>query len=135
GLVGSWTTEATMSNDGREAKGKGKTSYMKSVGDTALIQTYEMEMPGPDGKPMTFHGHGVTKLSEDGKTATTWWFDDMSPDAMRLTGPITETGLEISGDSRMGGRVTVTMRKTADGVTFEMTDGAHKMTDLYRRVK
>ena len=129
-----WTTGATMSHDGQEGKGQ-EDDVRARDRRHALVQTYELDMKGPDGKPMTFHGMGVTKLSEDGKTATTWWFDDMSPEPMKLSGAITDTGVELSGDSRMGGRTTITMRKTPDGIQFEMVEGANKMTDIYRRTK
>jgi hypothetical protein len=28
---------------------------------------------------MSFHGHGIYKLSDDGKTCTCWWLDNMGP--------------------------------------------------------
>jgi hypothetical protein len=134
-LAGSWTTESTSIMDGKESKGTGKATFTKGVGGTALVQTYEMTGPGPDGKPMTYYGHGVTKVAADGKTATTWWFCNMSPDSMKLTGTLTDSGLELSGTSPHGTPVTVSYTKTADGVAFKMTDGANEMKDIYKRAR
>ena len=134
-LTGSWTTESTSIHDGKEMKGTGKATFTKSLGSTALVQTYELTGPGPDGKTMTFHGHGVTKVANDGKSATTWWFCNMSPDVMKLTGTVSDSGLELTGTSPHGTPVTVSFTKTADGVTFQMKDGANEMKDIYKRAR
>ena len=134
-LTGSWTTESISTHDGKEFKGTGKATFTKAIGNTALVQTYELTGPGPDGKTMTFHGHGVTKVASDGKSATTWWFCNMSPDVMKLTGTLSDNGLELSGTSPHGSPVTVSFTKTADGVAFKMTEGANEMRDTYKRVR
>jgi hypothetical protein len=135
GLVGSWTTESTMVHDGKESKGTGKSTYSRGIGGTALLQDYELTGPGPDGKTMSFYGHGVTKLADDGKTVTTWWFCNMSPDVMKLVGTVSDTGLELSGESPHGGHVTISFTKTPDGLTFKMNEGPNQMTDLYKRAR
>jgi hypothetical protein len=134
-LAGSWTTESTGIHDGKETKGTGKATFTKAIGGTALVQTYEMTGLGPDGKTGTFYGHGVTKVGNDGKSATTWWFCNMSPDVMKLTGTLTDSGLELSGTSPHGNPVTVSFTKTADGVAFKMTEGANEMRDSYKRAR
>ncbi len=132
-LVGSWNTQSIATHDGKEGKGHAKVTFEKGIGDTALLQTYEGQMAGPDGKPMNFSGHGVYKVSEDGKTATIWWFCNMSPDVTKLTGTITDTALDLSGDSPHGGRVTLSMKKSADGYDFKLAEGANVMTETYAK--
>jgi len=134
-LVGSWTTEGTAVHDGRESKGTGKSTYAKGIGDTALIQTYENQGIGPDGKPMNFHGHGIYKVSDDGKFVTVWWFCNMSPDVLRLHGAATDTGIELVGDNPAGGRVSLSFKKTADGLAFSLSEGSNMMNENYSRAK
>jgi hypothetical protein len=116
-LIGSWTTESTGTMDGKTAKGTGKVTYARGIGDTALIQVYETTMPGPDGKPLTFHGLGVHRVSDDGKTMTIHWSCNMWPDAIQLSGPLTDTRVELSGQSPHGERMTISFQKTGDTLT------------------
>jgi hypothetical protein len=134
-LVGSWNTQSMATHDGKEGKGHAKVTFEKGIGDTALLETYDAQMAGPDGKPMTFHGHAVYKISEDGKTATIWWFCNMSPDVMKLTGTITDSAMDLSGDSPMGEKVTLSMKKSGDGFDFKLTEGKNVMTETYAKVR
>jgi hypothetical protein len=135
GLLGSWTTESVATHEGKELKGTGKATYSRAVGSTAILQVYENTGPGPDGKTMTFHGHGLNRLSDDGQTLTIWWFCNMFPDAMKLSGPINDSGFKVTGESPHGGQVTLSYQKTADGLTLRMTEGANEMKETYKRVK
>jgi hypothetical protein len=135
GLVGSWTTESTAVHEGKESKGKGKSTFTKGIGGTAILQTYESTGTGPDGKTMTYHGHGIYRMADDGKTLNVWWFCNMNPDVMQLTGSTTADGLEFSGPSPMGGTFKLSLKKTADGVSVDMGEGAHQVKETYKRAK
>ncbi len=133
--VGSWTTESTMTHEGKESKGTGKATFTKAIGGTAILQTYENTSPGPDGKVMTFHGHGVYKLDDDGKTVTLWWFCNLSPDVTKMTGTVSDSDLQLSGDGLHGERMTISVKKSADGLAFEMKEGEEVMKETYRRAR
>jgi len=132
-LEGSWTTQSTATHNGKEVKGHATVKFEKAIGGTAMLETYEADMPGPDGAPTDFHGHGVFKVSEDGKNVTIWWFCNMSPDAMKLTGTLTESGMDHSGDSPVGGRVTLSMQKSGDGFAFKLAEGPNVMNETYTK--
>jgi hypothetical protein len=132
-LVGSWSTESSGTHEGKESKGTGRSTYVRGIGDTAILQTYESTMPGPDGKTMTYHGHGIYKVTDDGRTLNLWWFCNMSPDVMKLSGPITDGSVDLSGESPMGGRFTLSAKKTPDGLSFQMVEGENRMNETYRR--
>jgi hypothetical protein len=133
-LSGTWVTESTSTHDGQTMKSTGKVEFSKALGDTAFLQAYESHGPGPDGGSMDFFGHGVYKVSDDGKTLTIWWFCNMSPDVLKLTGPITDTGFDASGTSpNTGGKMTVSMKKSGDGYAFSLVDGPSKMDEVYKR--
>jgi hypothetical protein len=133
GLLGVWTTESTATHEGKQFKGSGKAVYTRGIGGTAIIQNYENSGPGPDGKVMTFSGHAINRVSDDGKTLTLWWFCNMYPDPMKLTGPITDSGVELTGESPHGQAVTISFKKTADGITFNMKEGENEMNETYKR--
>jgi hypothetical protein len=129
-LAGSWTTSSTSMH----GDGTGKSTFTLGVGGTALVQDYENTGTGPDGAPMSFYGHGVYKVSEDGKTLTGWWFDSMSKEPNVLTGPLTETGYELTGDMPGMGPFTVRLAKTDAGLEFKMFSGEQTfMTETYTR--
>ena len=92
-LVGEWEVSfVTVDPTGKSHEVKGTSKIVLGVGGTAILEDYECRMPeGP------FAGHGITKLSDDGKTVNAWWFDNMGPEPMKLTGTVTETTIEISG--------------------------------------
>jgi hypothetical protein len=129
-LVGSWTTVSS----GMMGGGKSKVSYALGIGGTALLQTYE-NTSGEPGKEETFHGHGVYKVSADGKTLSVWWFDSASAEPMKMTGPLTDGGYEIKG-THDGMPMKITFAKAGDGYEFKMFMGdAEVMKDVYTKVK
>jgi hypothetical protein len=128
-LVGSWTTESDMGG----MKGKGKVTYAKGVGGTALVSDYENVSPA-----MSFYGHGVYKLAGDGKTLNLWWFDNSAEgtEPMKISGPITEKGCDLTSSLPDGSVFRITMTRHDAGVTFKMFVGdALQMTDEYRRAR
>ena len=132
-LVGSWTTESTGMYEGKEVRGTGKATFAKGIGDTALLQTYQSTGPAPDGTTMTYHGHGVYKASEDGKLVTVWWFCNMSPDVMKLSGSLTDSGLQVSGTSPTGGRFELSAQKSPDGLSYKISEDGSEMKETYKR--
>lgn len=134
-IVGTWVVESTAVIDGKELKGTGKVSYTKGIGDTALLQTYETSSPGPDGSKVDYFGHGVVKLSDDGKTVNVWWFCNMSPDVMKMSGPITDNGFTLSGEGPMG-PMKLELKSTLEGLSVKGTEGsANTMTETYTRAR
>ena len=133
GLVGSWSTQSKGVHEGVQMTGSGTSTWERGIGGTALLQTYEGSMPGPDGKMMQLHGHGVYKVSDDGKTATVWWFCNMSPDVMKLTGSATDSGIHLTGESPMGGKVDLNFEKSDSGLVFKMTEGTNELSETYKR--
>lgn len=131
-LTGRWTTESISMLEGKESKGTGTATFTLGAGRTVLLEDYENTSPGPDGKPMTFHGHGVFKVAEDGKSAKVWWFDDMSPEPTVLAGPLTEKDLTLSAETPMG-TMTVSFQRTDAGIAFKMTMPGHEMRETYTR--
>src|SRR5688572_1284624 len=87
-MVGDWTVtwSSTMP---APTTGKATSKVTKAIGGTALVEDYSSDMMGG------FHGHGVTKVSEDGKTLTIWWFDSMGSEPIVLKGPL-EAGQAIT---------------------------------------
>lgn len=135
-LVGTWTTESTSNHGGVPFKGKGKTTYARGIGDTALLQTYETELPGPDGGgKLAFYGHGVSKVSDDGRTLNVWWFCNMTSEPMKLSGPLTDDGFTITGDGPQG-KMTIELKRTPEGLAFRGTEpNGEVMTETYTRAR
>jgi hypothetical protein len=124
-LVGTWNVETTGG-----MTGKGKATFAKGVGGTALLETYETSDKGE-----AFNGHGIHKVSEDGKTVTVWWFDDFSAKPLELTGPLTDTGYEISGECPHG-PMKITFEKKGDALLFKMFMGGQEaMVGNYTKAK
>jgi hypothetical protein len=126
-----WTTKSTSSMGG----GEGETSYRLGAGKTALVQDYDSK-----SAMGAYSGLGITKVSADGKTATMWWFNSMSPNADEYTGPITENGYELTGtvDNMQGGKAKANLKLTKKGEGFEFTytmDGQLMFTDVYTKAK
>jgi hypothetical protein len=112
--------------------GKGKVSYALGIGGTALLQTYQNTI-GEAGKEQTFHGHGVYKVSDDGKAITIWWFDSLSSEPTKMTGSLTDTGYEVK---ETAGPMRITFAKTEGGYEFKMFMGdAEVMKDVYTKAK
>ncbi len=126
-LLGTWNTEST----GPMGTSKGSTTYRLGVGDTVLLQDYQSVGSMPGSGEMKFFGHGIFKVSDDGKTITVWWIDVHSPEPIKLSGSLTEKGYDISGDTPQG-KLHLTVAKTADGHLFTMNMNGMTMTDVYK---
>jgi hypothetical protein len=128
-LVGSWSSEST----GEMGAGKGKATFALGIGGTALIETYENVSMPPEGTSFTLNGHGVFKLSDDGKTVNAWWFCNVNPDVQKLSGPVTDKGWTLTGDGPKG-PITLIQEKTADGMTLRITEGDREVVkETYRK--
>ncbi len=112
-LVGTWSVVATGG-----MAGKGTAVFAKGVGGTAVLETYEQ-----GGEGGSFSGHGVHKVSDDGKTVTVWWFDNFLAEPLKLSGPLKETGYEISGDCPGMGVMKITFEKKGEALDFKMALG------------
>jgi hypothetical protein len=129
-LVGSWTTESESDMGAGPQKGKGKVTFEKGVGGTALLETYENT-----GAMGVFHGHAIYKVSDDAKTLSCWWIDNMSPEPMKIAGPVTDKGCDITADIPEG-KFRITMEKTDTGLTFKMfMNGQQVMKEAYVRAE
>lgn len=134
-IIGTWTSESTSIHDGKEHKATGKVTYLRGIGDTAILQSYESSGPGPDGKTIDYHGHGVCKLSDDGGTLNVWWFCNMAPEPMKMSGPLTENGFTLTGDGPKG-KMTIRLKQTPEGLSVRGTEGAAEvMTETYTRAR
>jgi hypothetical protein len=131
GLLGSWTSESTAA----WGNGKGKLTFAMGIGGTAMLETYENRSDGAPAEA-AFHGYGVFKISDDGKTLNIWWFDTHSPEPLKLTGPLTDKGYDVTGTSAMG-PMHITVEKKGEGWEFKMlgADGKAQMTDTYTKAK
>ena len=132
-LAGSWTTSSTSTYQGKKHSATGKATFSLGVGGTALLEDYESTGDGPDGKPMTFSGHGIYKLADDGKAVTAWWLDSYSAEPMKLSGTASDAGLELAGENPMHGKMTLSLAKTADGLSFKITFQGGEMNESYKR--
>ena len=129
-LLGTWT----LTSKGATGEGTGTATFTLGVGDTAILETYRNDMKTGE-QSMSFHGHGIYKLSDDGKTCTCWWLDNMGPEPMKLTGPCDEKGATLTGDTPQG-PMEVKIVKTADGYETRISSGGHEfMVDTLKRAK
>jgi hypothetical protein len=124
-IVGTWNleTSGTMA-------GKGKATFAKGVGGTAILEDLESKSAtGP------FFGHGIHKVSDDNKTVTVFWIDTHSAEPLKLTGPLTDAGYEISADVPNMGTMKIKFEKKGDGLVFTMDAGGQTMVTNYTRAK
>lgn len=124
-LVGTWNVESTG-----PFAGKGKATFAKGVGDTAILEDYEKT-----SAMGTYFAHGIYRVSDDGKTLTIWRFDNYGAEPLKLSGPLKDTGYEVSGTSPGMGPMKLTCEKTGDTLTFTMSAGGMEMTSAYTRAK
>ncbi len=124
-LAGKWNVKGTSAMG--ESTGTSNSTLV--CGNTILMQDYASK-----GAMGDFKGLGLMKLSADGKSGTIWWFDTFMPDVLKLTGPVTATGYEMTGDCPMGPMKAV-MAPKGDGFEFTMHMGDQKMVDTYTRAK
>ena len=108
-LVGEWTIAHVSEQFPASA---GVVKFALGVGDTALMQAYEVSM-GPMG---SFVGHGVWKFSDDGKSLRAWWIDIMSPGMQAFEGTVSDAGFDVkSGDG-----TRLTLAKTEKSFEFKL---------------
>jgi hypothetical protein len=121
-LVGAWSI-AQKSDLGEHA---GTTTFALGLGGTTLVQDYEVEA-GPMG---TFSGHGVYRVSEDGKKLNLWWFDTGTLAPILYTGALTATGYDLKGDN--GLHLTIAKKDAAFEFRLEIP-GVGAFTDTYTK--
>jgi hypothetical protein len=115
-LVGTWITKVTGS-----VEGTGSATFAVGVGDTCMLHDERGEHRH-GAAAMKTAGHGVYRVSDDGKTATAWWIDNHAPEMTKVSGPITESGFDLKGETPAG-EIRVKLDKTAAGFEFRMFMG------------
>jgi hypothetical protein len=115
-LVGTWLTKVTGS-----VEGSGSATFALGVGGTAMLHDERGEHKHA-GTAMKTAGHGVYKLSDDGKTMTAWWIDNHSAEMTKVSGPVTENGFDLKGDTPMG-PIRVKLDRAGAGFEFRMFMG------------
>jgi hypothetical protein len=129
GAVGEWNVTWTATEQGQTQTGTATSKVALQAGDTLMVEDYS----AADMMPGGFHGHGVTKVSPDGKTVTTWWFDSMGSEPIKLTGPLTDTTATIEGETPMGA-MKIVHTKVDGGCDFEGTlNGQPWLKQQYRK--
>ena len=99
------------------------------LGDTTLAHDWSGDAFGG-----AYHGHGLYRLTPDGKRLVCWWFDSHSPDPLTMIGPVSDAKAELSG-AGPAGPVTIVWRVEDDGIVWTMTSGgAVLMKQTYHRV-
>jgi hypothetical protein len=129
GVVGDWNVSWTATSQEGTQSGKATSTFRLAAGDTILVEDYSgPEMMGG------FYGHGVIKLSADGKTMTTWWFDSMGPEPLKLSGPVTDTTTTIEADAPQMGHIKIVWKKVDGGFDFDGTlNGNPWLKQEYRK--
>src|SRR5439155_14969084 len=108
GLVGEWTVTTAGEGPKGPMTGKGTAKFVLGVNGTAVVEDYTSDVMGG------YSGHGVGKVSEDGKTLRFWWFDSMNPEPIALTGPLADASVELTGACPEG-TMTITWKKVDGG--------------------
>ena len=124
-LVGTWNVETTG-----PMAGKGKATFTRGVGGTALLEDYEKT-----SAMGTYFGHGVFKVSDDDKTITIWMLDNYGAEPLKLSGPLKDTGYEVSGETPGMGSMKITLEKKGDTLINTMSAGGMEMTSTYAKAK
>jgi hypothetical protein len=130
--VGDWKVSWKMYSEQGEMAGTSTSKFALAAGGTLLVEDYAApEMMGG------FHGHGVLKVSDDGKSVTIWWFDTTSPEPMKLTGPLGTDSATMEGTMQMGpysAKLKIVWKKVDGGFDFIGTmDGKPWLDQQYRR--
>jgi hypothetical protein len=127
GLTGTWN----VAGKGLQGDHTGTSSYALACGDTVVVNHYASKTGSTE-----FYGLGVGKLSDDGKSATLWWFDNYMPGVLVFTGPATDAGYELTvKDGEMAG-AKAKMTKKGEGWTFVLSSGADEfVNETYTRAK
>jgi hypothetical protein len=124
-LLGEWDVTAS----GPLGETKARSTMTLVLGDTTLAHDWTGDAFGAP-----FLGHGLYRLTADGKRLVCWWFDSHSPEPLKMIGPVTDSKAELSGNGPTG-PVTITWRVEDGGVDWTMTaSGAVVMKQTYRRI-
>lgn len=123
-LLGEWDVTAT----GPMGESRARSTMALVLGDTTLAHDWSGDAFGA-----SFQGHGLYRLTADGRRLVCWWFDSHSPEPLTMIGPVSDTKAELSG-AGPSGPVTITWRLVDGGVDWVMTaGGALVMKQAYRR--
>ena len=127
GLIGDWKVNTEGEGPKGKMSGKGTAKFTRALGDSAILEDYESDVMGG------FSGHGVFKLSADGKTARAWWFDSFNPEPVLLTGSLTDTLADLSGTCPEG-TIRIQWTKVDGGYDFAAAiNGQPRHKDEYRK--
>lgn len=124
-MVGTWDVETT----GMFA-GKGKTTFTKGVGGTALLEDYEKT-----SSMGTYFAHGIYKVSDDEKTISLWRFDNFGPEPLKVSGTLKDTGYELSGEVPGYGPIKITVEKKGETIVNKLSMQGMEMTSTYTKAK
>ena len=124
-LVGAWNVETAGPYGG-----KGKVTFAKGVGGTALVEDYEKT-----SAMGTYYAHGVYRVSDDGKTITLWRFDNHGVAPMTLSGPLGENGYTVTGEVPSMGSVKLTCEKKGDALVHTFSGSGLEITSTYTKAK
>jgi hypothetical protein len=126
--VGEWAVTWSMQGPQGPQSGTGTSKIAMAIGDTAMVEDYSADIMGG------FHGHGVIKVSDDGKSISNWWFDSMGAEPLKLTGPLSADSATMEGDAPGMGRLKIVWKKAEGGFDFEGTaDGKPWLSQKYRK--
>jgi hypothetical protein len=124
-FVSAWLGDWVVTTKG--GAGTARASVRLAIGDTAVVHDYASESDAG------FAGHGVHRISDDGRTMTSWWFDSHGLEPMKMVGPLTETSAELNGTSSTGS-LTVSWTRVEGGWDFTMSSGGRAiLAQEYRR--
>jgi hypothetical protein len=123
-LAGTWD----VAHKSEQHPSTGTVKFTLGVGDTALMQDYEVSM----GSMGAFVGHGVWKFSDDGKTLRCWWIDMTSAGMTAFEGTVSDTGFDV----KAGDGTQLTLAKADKGFEFKLFppgETAPAFTDTYTK--
>lgn len=129
GLLGTWTTETTADM----GAAKGRSTFAKAAAGTAILETCDGTAQ-LKGTTVNVGAIGIYKVSDDGKTLTIWWIDNLLPEPLKGTGPLTDSGFEINVNHPQHDSFVIKMSKTPEGHILEVIeDGKKAATQTFRR--
>ncbi|MFO0932639.1 MAG: DUF1579 family protein [Planctomycetota bacterium] len=123
-LLGEWDVTAT----GPMGESRARSTMSLVLGDTTLAHEWTGDAFGAP-----YHGHGLYRLTSDGKRLVCWWFDSHSPEPLKMIGPVSDSKAELSG-SGPAGPVTIVWKVEDGAVEWTMSSGGTVlMKQAYRR--
>lgn len=112
-LLGEWDVTAT----GPMGESKARSTMSLVLGDTTLAHDWNGDAFGAP-----YHGHGLYRLTADGRRLVCWWFDSHTAEPLKMIGPVSESKAELSG-SGPAGPITMVWRVEDGRVDWTMTSG------------